>query len=211
MAVPPCLAPRIATRPVCAWLRLLLGWPGDAHLEQAIPHRGLDLVGLDREWQRQPAVERAKAALHAVVILLLDLALGCARASDDQAAIVQLNLHVFVLEPRQVGLDDQRIVLLVDIHPRRPRHALAGGTSEERNAPAQNGLGRRQRRSISSWSVSNISNGSQRRGAGAVSSRLIGIVVCSGMQTSSAHLATGLTTALLGSPGCRCDHLLSGT
>src|SRR6266542_4311269 len=132
MAVPPCLAPRIATRPVCAWLRLLLGWPGDAHLEQAIPHRGLDLVGLDREWQRQPAVERAKAALHAVVILLLDLALGCARASEDEAAVVQLNLHVFVLEPRQVGLHDQRIVLLVDIHPRRPCHALPGGTSEER-------------------------------------------------------------------------------
>src|SRR5579885_1989684 len=79
-----------------------LGRSGHGDLKDAVFVGSLDLLGPGRKVQGQAPVEAAVTALHAVVVLLLDLMFRLALAADDQIAILQRDIDVLLFHPRQL-------------------------------------------------------------------------------------------------------------
>src|SRR5437763_181897 len=100
--------------------RLALLGLRDPHLQDAAVEARLDRVGVDALGQRQRAAERAVRALDAEVALLLLLLLGLALTGDREDVVLDLDVHVLLGEPRKVGLQDEVLVGLDEIHRRDP-------------------------------------------------------------------------------------------
>ena len=105
--------------------RLALLGLRDRHLEHAAVEVRADRVGVDALGQRQRAAEAAERALDAVPAALALLVLGLALAADRQRVVADLDRDVALGQARQVGLEDEVVVGLDQVHRRNP--ALAGG------------------------------------------------------------------------------------
>src|SRR2546423_11849773 len=88
---------------------------GHADLQDAILVVGLDLLQLCPGGQPETAIEPAVAGLALVVVFVLDRGLCFALAADHQVAVVHGELDVAFLHPRQLGLDDQRALVLENV------------------------------------------------------------------------------------------------
>src|SRR5579883_1145458 len=107
------------------FVRLGLLGLGQMQLQDAVAHRGAHLGGLALRRQREGAVKgpaRRLAALPAV-LLLGRLALS----RDDQGVVLDLYLHVLLLEPGQVDVHGDLLVGLADVHGRGPRAVVGAG------------------------------------------------------------------------------------
>src|SRR3954451_17679305 len=87
-------------------------------LEHALVERRVDLVRVHALGQRQRAAEAAERALEPVPALLAGLVLGLALARDGERAVLNLDRHVVIAQPRKVGLEDEVIFGLDQIHGR---------------------------------------------------------------------------------------------
>src|SRR2546421_3250885 len=92
----------------------------DPHLEDALVELGAHPLRVDAVGQRQRAAEPAGGALHAIPASLLLLVLRAALARDRQGVVPDLDRHVVLAEPREVGLEDEVIVRLDQVHRRHP-------------------------------------------------------------------------------------------
>src|SRR2546423_2932075 len=88
---------------------------GHADLQDAILVVGLDLLQLCPGGQMETAIEPAVPGLALVVVFVLDRGLCFALAADHQVAVVYGELDVAFLHPRQLGLDDQRALVLENV------------------------------------------------------------------------------------------------
>jgi hypothetical protein len=113
-------------------LDLLLGY-GDG--EHAVLHGRLDLLRLGVLGEPESAHELAAAALHAVPGVRLLLLLLVALAADlENVAVLDLHLHLLLLQPRDVRLEHVRLgsLLPVESRPREGRGlGVRGDTREE--------------------------------------------------------------------------------
>lgn len=87
-----------------------------ADLEYAVFETGLGVVVFDsgRKWDR--AGEGAIAALANTGVALLVLLGLLVLARNDEAVVADVNVHVFLGNARQLGMDDELLVCLVDIN-----------------------------------------------------------------------------------------------
>ena len=100
--------------------RLALLGLGDADLEDAVVEARGHGVGVDALGQRQRAAEGAVRALDADVALALVLVLGLALARDGEDVVLDLDVDVVLAEAREVGLEDEVLVGLDEVHRRDP-------------------------------------------------------------------------------------------
>src|SRR5829696_2218596 len=103
----------------------------DPHLEDAVREGRLDPVGVDAVGQGQRTVEAAERALDAVPAALVLLVLRLALARDRERAVLHLDVHVSVGEAGEVGLQDEVVLGLDEVHRRDPAARLLLGLSEE--------------------------------------------------------------------------------
>src|SRR5262249_47351479 len=94
---------------------------------------GLNGCGVDGVGPREAAGERTVASLHTKVILVLRFFAATRRAGDlfelafaanGQDVILDTNVEVLRLDLRQVGLDDELMLTLEDVHCRGPRRQV---------------------------------------------------------------------------------------
>jgi hypothetical protein len=117
-------------------LDLLLGH-GDG--EHAVLHGRLDLLRLGVLRQPEPAHELPAAALHPVPLVVLLLLLLAPLAADlEHVAVLDLHLHLLLLETRDVGLEHVglRGLLPVDARAGECRGVGVGGNAREEAAAA---------------------------------------------------------------------------
>src|SRR5436190_4647246 len=98
----------------------------DALVQARVDLRGVDLVGEPDAVLEAPDPARAPAHC-ALALPLLDL------AGDRELVADHLDVHVLALDARELRLQDVRVVLLLDVHERRPARRLC----EERRRPAE--------------------------------------------------------------------------
>jgi hypothetical protein len=94
---------------------------GDADGQHAVLVAGLGLSGLDLGGQADDVLELAVGALDPVVGLVLGLLLVLALARDRQHVGRDLDLDVVLGHARDLGLDHQLLLGLLDVHQRRPQ------------------------------------------------------------------------------------------
>jgi hypothetical protein len=107
--------------------------------EHAVLHGRTDLLRPGVLRQAEPAQELAAAALHAVPGVRLLLLLLAALAADlEHVAVLQLHLHLLLLQPRHVGLEHVRLrrLLPVDASAGEGGRLRAGGGASERGEQA---------------------------------------------------------------------------
>jgi hypothetical protein len=115
-------------------LDLLLGH-GDS--EHAVLHGGPDLLRLSVLGEPEPAHELAAAALHAVPGVRLLLLLLVALAADlEDVAVLDLNLHLLLLQPGDVRLEHVRLRSLLPVHARAGEGRDLGAGARERGEEA---------------------------------------------------------------------------
>src|SRR5580765_2243553 len=118
---------------------------GYGHREHAVAELRGDVVGTHGTGQREAAMERAMAALHAVVPLARDIGLA-SRALQRELSVVKPDVDVLAQEARQLGRDDEGVRGLVEIDRRRPAsrfdareplHAFLEGEQVAQRIPAR--------------------------------------------------------------------------
>jgi hypothetical protein len=118
-------------------LDLLLGHSDGEH---AVLHGRLDLLRLGVLRQPEPAKELAAAALHPVPLVVLLLLLLVALAADlEDVAVLDLHLHLLLLEPWDIGLEHVRFRSLLPVDARAGEGRCRGvrsGAWEEADAAA---------------------------------------------------------------------------
>src|SRR5262249_19616836 len=72
--------------------------------------------------------------VHAAAFLL---ALAAPFALDGDRVVGYVDLHVVLVQPRKIGVDDELVGLLGDLDLRNPRHRFGGRGSAERTAKSQ--------------------------------------------------------------------------
>src|SRR5207248_2446396 len=97
----------------------------DRQREHAVVELRVDALAVGDVGQREAARERAVLALVERVALTLRAVLGAAAAADRQDAVVQADVEVLLLDARQVGLDDERVIGLLDLERGRERRHAA--------------------------------------------------------------------------------------
>ena len=93
---------------------------GQGDAQHAVLVLRLDLLRVDHGGQGEGAGEGAVGALHAVVALLLHLVVELALAAQGQHVVLDADVDVLRVDARQLGLQDDVAVLLVDVHRGRP-------------------------------------------------------------------------------------------
>ncbi|CAL9040340.1 unnamed protein product [Musa banksii] len=94
-------------------LRLLLG---HRHGQDTVLHGRLHLIHLGILWQPESPQELAAAPLHAMPLVALLLLLLAPLAADlENPAFLHLHLHLLLLRPRQVGLEDVSLRRLLPV------------------------------------------------------------------------------------------------
>src|SRR5262245_1068521 len=83
--------------------------------QHAVGQRGLDLIGLDGARQADRPLERAEAALDAMVAAILVLALAAGLALDRQHVVLDRDLDFLGLQARQRRLDHKAILGLAQV------------------------------------------------------------------------------------------------
>src|SRR3990172_11743579 len=92
-----------------------LGPLGGGDLQDALVETGVDLALVDRIGQPHRAREAAEAALAQLIVLLLLLALVLLLALDRENAVGERHREILLFDARQIGLDHDRLGVLVDI------------------------------------------------------------------------------------------------
>jgi hypothetical protein len=103
--------------------RRALGALRDHDLEHPVPATRLDSVGVGAVRQREAPVEHAVRPFDAGVAAILLGVLGLALAADGEDALVHAHFDVLRVHARDVGEDQETILLLADVDA---RHPLAG-------------------------------------------------------------------------------------
>src|SRR5882724_968953 len=95
---------------------------GDAHGEHTVIELRLDAFRVDLAWKHDPELELANPphtpAGYAFALALLGL------AADRQLVAGHLDVHVLAFDPRHLGLDDVRVLELLDVDRRDPSRRL---------------------------------------------------------------------------------------
>ena len=89
-------------------------------LEHAVVHGRFGPLDLRTFWKRQSSVETAISPLGSVVAFALFLLLVLALSAQDDVVIGHFDRDVFLLQTRNIGPQNERMVLLQDLHIRRP-------------------------------------------------------------------------------------------
>jgi hypothetical protein len=89
---------------------------GDIQLEHAVLVLGLDARLVHHGGQGEGAAESPVGALHAMVVVLLDLVVELAFAAQGQGVVLQPDVDGLGIHPGQLGLHHDVAVLLVDVH-----------------------------------------------------------------------------------------------
>src|SRR5918999_1697098 len=110
--------------------RLALLGLRDRHLEDAAVEVSRDPVGVHPVRQGQRAAEAAERALDPVPAALARLVLGLALAGDGERAVLHLDRDVALVEAGQVGLQDEGVLGLDQVHLRDPAAGLAPAAEE---------------------------------------------------------------------------------
>src|SRR5690348_6895738 len=97
----------------------------DSLLKARLDLRGVDLLRKSDAVLEAPGTARSSPQ-RALALLLLDLARDRELVADD------LDVHVVALDARKLRLEDVDVVLLFDVHERRP----AGPLGQQRRRPA---------------------------------------------------------------------------
>src|SRR5256885_3172794 len=96
----------------------------DSLVEARLDLRGVDLLRKSDAVLEAPGTARSSPQC-APALLLLDL------ARDRELVADHLDVHVLALDPRNLRLEDVGVVLLLDVHQRRP----AGSFGQQRRRP----------------------------------------------------------------------------
>src|SRR5262249_45683745 len=96
-----------------------------------------DLLGVDRVRQREGPRERPVGPLDPMIALLLDLGLELALAPEGQDIVFHPDVDVLRVDARQLRLEDDGAVLLVDVHRGRPAAAHPGLFARAAVRPAE--------------------------------------------------------------------------
>src|SRR5215212_3180760 len=91
-----------------------------------------DGVGVDALGKRQRSAEAAEAALDTEPALALLLVLVAALTRDRQHVVVDLDRHVLLAQPGQVGAQDVVVLGLYEVHRRAPALRAASLRREQR-------------------------------------------------------------------------------
>src|SRR6266498_2193005 len=88
--------------------------------QNAVLVGGRGFVHGHRSRERNGALEAAEEPLGAIHLGVLVLGFALALARNAQAVVVERNFNVFLLHARQLGLDDELVLLLVHVERGSP-------------------------------------------------------------------------------------------
>src|SRR5690348_5929253 len=94
--------------------------PVDVHLHLLRLRLRADRFGIYRVRQAEAAAERSIRPLHAKVVVFFYFALELTLAANREHAVLDAYIDVFFADARQIGLEHEFVLGLVDVYRRRP-------------------------------------------------------------------------------------------